>query len=132
MQTPRSFAFSRIAFPMLLCAAALAEPPRKIVSEPPPQSTNSAMTADPQIVAALKEVSAERIQATIQKLVSFGTRLTLSAQDPASIESGHGIGAAREWIKAEFNRYSQHCGGCLELRLTPSQSNRRIAFPGPQ
>ena len=116
---------------MLLCAAALAEPPRKIVSEPAPQATNSAMTADPQIVAALKEVSAERIQATIQKLVSFGTRLTLSAQDPASIESGHGIGAAREWIKAEFNRYSQQCGGCLEVKTDSFTEQPADRIPKP-
>jgi Peptidase family M28 len=116
---------------MLLCAAALAEPPGKIVSEPPPQATNSAMTADPQIVAALKEVSAERIQATIQKLVSFGTRLTLSAQDPLSIQSGHGIGAAREWIKAEFNRYSQHCGGCLEVKTDSFTEQPADRIPKP-
>ncbi len=72
--------------------------------------------ADPQIAAALRQVSAQRIQANIEKLVGFGTRLTLSAQDPASIATGHGIGAAREWIKAEFERYSKDCGGCLEVK----------------
>lgn len=72
--------------------------------------------ADPRIVEALKQVSAQHIQATIEKLVSFQTRLTLSAQDPASIAAGHGIGAAREWIKSEFERYSQDCGGCLEVK----------------
>jgi len=72
--------------------------------------------ADPAIAAALKQVSAQRIQANIEKLVSFGTRLTLSAQDPASIEKGRGIGAAREWIKSEFERYSKDCGGCLEVK----------------
>lgn len=72
--------------------------------------------ADAQIEAALKDVSAERIQATIEKLVSFGTRSTLSAQDDAAIASGRGIGAAREWIKAEFERYSRDCGGCLEVK----------------
>jgi len=77
---------------------------------------SSSLTADPQIVAALKQVSAQRIQANIEKLASFGTRLTLSAQDPASIAAGHGIGAAREWIKAEFERYSKDCGGCLEVK----------------
>src|ERR1035438_10786943 len=70
--------------------------------------------ADPRIAAALQQVSAQRIQANIEKLVSFGTRLTLSAQDPASIAAGHGIGAAREWIQSEFERYSRDCGGCLE------------------
>ena len=74
------------------------------------------LPADPKITAALKEISPHQIQATIEKLVSFGTRLTLSAQDPSSIAAGHGIGAAREWIKSEFERYSRDCGGCLEVR----------------
>jgi Peptidase family M28 len=73
-------------------------------------------SADPRIAAALQQVSAQRIQANIEKLVSFGTRLTLSAQDPGSIAAGRGIGAAREWIKAEFERYSKDCGGCLEVK----------------
>lgn len=72
--------------------------------------------ADPKIAAALANISAQRIQADIEKLVSFQTRHTLSAQDPESIKAGHGIGAAREWIKSEFERYSQECGGCLEVK----------------
>jgi len=78
--------------------------------------TDAAMSADPKIAAALKQVSADRIQANIERLVSFGTRLTLSAQDPESIAAGHGIGAAREWIRSEFERYSKDCGGCLEIK----------------
>ena len=73
-------------------------------------------TIDPKIAAALQQISAQRIQANIEKLVSFGTRSTLAAQDPASIAAGHGIGAAREWIKSEFERYSKDCGGCLEVK----------------
>ena len=74
------------------------------------------LPADPQITAALMRVSAQRIQADIEKLVSFQTRLTLSAQDPDSIKAGHGVGAAREWIKDELERYSRDCGGCLEVK----------------
>jgi Zn-dependent M28 family amino/carboxypeptidase len=74
------------------------------------------LPADPQITAALMQVSAQRIQADIEKLVSFRTRLTLSAQDADSIKAGRGIGAAREWIKDEFERYSRDCGGCLEVK----------------
>ncbi|HWW22017.1 MAG TPA: M28 family metallopeptidase [Steroidobacteraceae bacterium] len=73
--------------------------------------------ADPRISMALKEISAEHVHATIAKLVSFGTRSTLSAQDPASIAAGRGIGAAREWLKSEFERYSKECGGCLEVKV---------------
>jgi len=72
--------------------------------------------ADPQIAAALRQVSAQRIQATIEKLVSFGTRSTISGQDAEAIASGRGVGAAREWIKAEFERYSKDCGGCLLVK----------------
>src|SRR5258705_4997285 len=72
-------------------------------------------TADPHIAAALKQISAEHVRQTIDKLVSFGTRSTLSAQDDDSINASKGIGAAREWIKAELERYSKDCGGCLQV-----------------
>ena len=72
--------------------------------------------ADSRIAGALREVSAQRIQANLERLVSFGTRLTLSAQDSAAIASGRGIGAAREWIKSQFEQYSKDCGGCLEVK----------------
>jgi len=68
-------------------------------------------TSDAAISAALQDVSAARIQATIEKLVSFHTRSTLSTGSDAT----QGIGAARIWIKSEFERYSQACGGCLEV-----------------
>lgn len=55
--------------------------------------------------------SADRIEADITKLVSFGTRHTLS--DTTS--DSEGIGAARRWLKAEFERISADCGGCLEV-----------------
>jgi hypothetical protein len=81
------------------------------------EDTLSAGPVDPKIAAALRQISGPRIQANIEKLVSFQTRSTLSAQDPASIASGHGIGAARDWIKSEFERYSHECGGCLEVKV---------------
>jgi hypothetical protein len=71
---------------------------------------------DPQIKAALNGISARQIQSDIEKLVSFQTRSTISAQDPASISAGRGVGAAREWIKSEFERYSRDCDGCLEVK----------------
>ncbi len=56
-------------------------------------------------------VSAERIEQDITKLVSFGTRHTLSETESET----RGIGAARRWIKAEFDKISAACGGCLEV-----------------
>jgi hypothetical protein len=79
-------------------------------------TTLETMPVDANIAEALHRISAERIRANIEKLVSFGTRSTISAQDAASIASGRGVGAAREWIKSEFERYSKDCGGCLEVK----------------
>ena len=64
------------------------------------------------ISAALQDVSAARIQATVEKLVSFHTRSTLSAASEPKI----GISAARTWIQSEFEGYSKACGGCLEVK----------------
>ena len=80
------------------------------------QNSGPPATPDPHIAAALREVSSARIQANITALVGFGTRSTLSAQDSESIAAGRGIGAAREWIKGQFEQYSKDCGGCLEVK----------------
>ncbi len=90
-----------------------------LLAQPALQGDGSAegkLPVDPRIAAALQQISAQRIQANIEKLVSFQTRSTLSGQDPASIAGGRGIGAAREWIKSEFERYGRDCGGCLEVK----------------
>jgi acetylornithine deacetylase/succinyl-diaminopimelate desuccinylase-like protein len=71
---------------------------------------------DPAIAAAVKGISAARVRIDIEKLVSFGTRSTISAQDAAAIAAGRGVGAAREWLKSEFELISKECGGCLEVK----------------
>jgi hypothetical protein len=80
------------------------------------QQTDSLLSAtpDPQIALALREVSPARIQQTIEKLVSFQTRQTLSSDMPPI--SAEGINAAANWIEDEFHRYSSQCGDCLEVR----------------
>jgi len=91
-----------------------------------PESTGAAVPpADPQIAATLRGISPQRIQQTIEKLVSFKTRHTLSSDLPAS--TGTGINAAAQWIKGEFETYSKACGGCLEVKtdeFTQEASNR--------
>jgi acetylornithine deacetylase/succinyl-diaminopimelate desuccinylase-like protein len=91
----------------------------------------SSQTADARIAATLQQVSGQRIRANIEKLVSFGTRSTISAQDADAIAAGKGIGAAREWIKAEFERYSQDCGGCLEVRTDSFTQEPADRIPNP-
>jgi hypothetical protein len=89
------------------------------------------MAVDPRILAALQQVSPERIRANIEKLAGFGTRSTLSAHDPSSIASGRGIGAAREWIKSEFERYARDCGGCLEVKTDSFTEPAADRIPQP-
>ncbi len=87
--------------------------------------------ADPHIAEAIRQVSADRIRETIEKLVSFNNRSTISAQDEESIKAGKGIGAAREWIKAEFERYSKDCGGCLEVKTDTFTEEPADRIPKP-
>jgi len=67
----------------------------------------------PQIAGVVSEISAQKIEASIRKLVSFGTRHTLS--DTTS--EAHGIGAARRWLQAEFERYAKDSSGRLEVTM---------------
>ena len=75
-----------------------------------------AVRPDPQIAEALKQISAERIQATIEKLVTFKNRNTLSSNDQEMISQGLGVTAAAKWIQEELERYAQACGGCLQVK----------------
>ena len=59
----------------------------------------------------IESVSANRIEQSINKLVSFGTRHTLSD----TISNKTGIGAARRWIKKSFEEISSECNNCLEV-----------------
>jgi hypothetical protein len=87
--------------------------------------------ADPQLpVSELKQVAAsvkpERLKTAIETLVSFGTRHTLSsATDPK-----RGIGAARAWVKSEFEAIGQECGGCLAV-MTPTDTVSGSRIPQP-
>lgn len=66
---------------------------------------------DTRIYEIVENVSAERIEADIRTLANFGTRNTFSD----TVSNTRGIGAARRWIKAEFEKISAECGGCLEV-----------------
>ena len=77
----------------------------------------AAESPDVQLAAIADAVDAQALHATIEKLVGFGTRHTLSD----TVSDTRGIGAARRWTKARFEAISRECGGCLEI-VTPSQT----------
>ena len=88
-------------------------------ADSPPQN-------DPRLYDIVNAVSAKRIEADIRKLVSFGTRNTFSD----TVSDTRGIGAARRWIKTEFDQISKYCGGCLDVSfqrsLVKADKNRRV------
>ena len=87
--------------------------------------TLSAQT-DKRLYDISEAISAERIQSDIKTLTEFGTRHTLSD----TVSKKRGIGAARRWIKAEFEQISRDCGDCLEVfyqkNLVEKGTNERI------
>lgn len=79
------------------------------------------------IAKMLAEIDQRNIEATIRKLVSFGTRNTLSAQD----DPVRGIGAARDWLYAQFQKAAEKSGGRMTVEkqsfLQPKAA--RVAEP---
>ncbi|HUE79014.1 MAG TPA: M20/M25/M40 family metallo-hydrolase [Sphingomicrobium sp.] len=90
------------------------------------QPAASAAAPDARLRAIVQPVSADSLRAHVEKLVSFGTRHTLSSQtDPK-----RGIGAALTWSEAELRRYSAACGGCLDVgRASEVVTGRRVPAP---
>jgi hypothetical protein len=100
---------------LLLCA--LDAPAQK--AKPAPLDAN--------IQRIVKEIDARRIEATIRKLVSFGTRNTLSSQtDPA-----RGIGAARDWLFDEFENIAATTGGRLVVEKQMFTQSPAARIPQP-
>jgi hypothetical protein len=80
---------------------------------------------DTRIYDIVDDVSAEKLEYYIQNLVDFGTRNTFSETESET----RGIGAARRWIKKEFEEISSNCNNCLDVfyqgeTVTPEDGNR--------
>ncbi len=83
---------------------------------------------DSNISNMLSEVSPTNLETVIRKLVSFQTRHTLSD----TLSKTTGIGAARTWIKSEFEKYGASSGGRLQVSFdtfTQPADGRRITAP---
>ena len=94
---------------------------------PPRATTREAVRRDPVIARMLSEIDARNIERTVRKLVSFGTRNTLSAQDNPT----RGIGAARDWLKDEFQKIAQGSGGRLTVELQSFEQPKAARIPEP-
>lgn len=97
------------------------------VSAPASFAQKSKEKLNPEINKMLKEISAKRIETDIRRLVSFGTRNTNSEQDNPT----RGIGAARDWIFAEFQKISNDCAGCLTVEKQTYLQPKANRIPEP-
>lgn len=70
---------------------------------------------NPQIQAAIRQISAKRIERDISTLVAFHNRNTLSSSDK-TLPKDQGILAAANWIESQFQTDSRACGDCMEVK----------------
>lgn len=106
----------RKSFLLILCCFILPA----VYSQQPPRK-------NPAVEKILKEISANNIKTTVEKLVTFGTRHTLSD----TVSKTTGIGAARRWIKSEFERYAKESGGRMSVDFHESTipPSTRVPYP---
>ncbi len=101
-----------------LSAVALAQP--ALAADPRP------VTDHPFLHVIAGDVRVDALQATVTRLVGFGTRQTLS--DPSS--KTRGIGAARAFVAGQFAQMGAACGGCLSI-VTPAETVTGPRIPNP-
>ena len=81
---------------------------------------------DTRLYDIITAVSEDNIRNDVKTLADFGTRHTLSD----TVSDTRGVGAARRWIKSEFDKTSAECNGCLEVffqkDFVPKGDNARI------
>lgn len=100
----------------LLPLAARAQNPAQPLAPPP---------TDAEIQRMVGEISADRLKDDVYKMVSFGTRHTLSDTK----DRKRGIGAARRWVEDEFRKYAKASGGRLQVvqdTFTVKPDGRRV------
>ena len=86
-----------------------------------------AIQRDPVVARMLAEIDAHNIERTISKLVSFGTRNTLSEQNNPT----RGIGAARDWIYNEFLKIKAESDGRLNVEKQAFEQAKANRVPQP-
>ena len=79
------------------------------------------------IANIVREIDAKNIEHTIRQLVSFGTRNTLSEQN----DPKRGIGAARDWLYAEFLKVAEASDGRMTVEKQSFEQPKAARIPQP-
>lgn len=82
---------------------------------------------NPAIASIVRQIDARNIEHTIRQLVSFGTRSTLSEQN----DPKRGIGAARDWLYAEFQKVAETSGGRMTVEKQSFEQAKAARVPQP-
>lgn len=106
---------------ILLLAASLSAVHAQTTTRRSPAVRNRA------IAGIVREIDARNIEASIRKLVSFGTRNTLSEQN----DPKRGIGAARDWLYAEFLKAAEPSNGRMTVAKQSYEQQRTQRIPQP-
>src|SRR5437773_4463396 len=105
--------------PMFLIQSSTAQKSRVV------RNTNA--RRDSQISKVVSEINPKNIERTIRKLVSFGTRNTLSDQN----DPNRGIGAARDWLYSEFQKAAAESGGRMTVEKRTFEQPKAVRVPAP-
>jgi hypothetical protein len=90
-------------------------------------SRSPSASLNPQTIQIIRDINARNVEASIRKLVSFGTRNTLSDQtDP-----NRGIGAARDWLFREFLKIAATSGGRMTVEKQSFEQQKGDRIPSP-
>jgi hypothetical protein len=84
-------------------------------------------TRNPAIASIVRQIDARNVERTIRQLVSFGTRNTLSEQN----DPKRGIGAARDWLYAEFQKIAETAGGRMTVEKQSFEQQKAARVPQP-
>jgi hypothetical protein len=126
-----------IAFPLTFWNSAKAQTP-EVDPRPPlaqqperrvriPRILTPASGRQQQIARMVQEIDPRNIERTIRKLVSFGTRNTLSTQS----DPNRGVGAARDWLFSEFSKVAEQSGGRMTVEKQTFEQPKVARVPQP-
>ena len=126
----RTFVTSLVLVCFITCSLVITQPAaqaqrRRRVPRPVADTPETMGFRDRNVWSIVREIDARNIENTIRRLVSFGTRNTLSVQDNPT----RGIGAARDWLYQEFQKIAAQSGGRMTVE---KQSYEEAANPPPK
>ena len=122
-----------VANSVQLIPATSAQTPGAVMTVTPRPSAGTARSRgagalqQAEIVRLVREISARNIENTIRKLVSFGTRNTLSVQN----DPNRGVGAARDWLFNEFSKAAEQSGGRMTVEKQTFEQQKAARVPSP-